>query len=672
MEETFFKTFVKENRIWILICTLIFATIAIFIGWCFDMYINRTRKYLSFIEKVSPIPKYYNISPQEIRPKLLDQSVKIYITRYGELETYLVAVSDKVQIYSPQITSRTINSTYDKLIKEYDYENIFVGGDDAVSSLDATSLLIELKNNRYVFVGPEVIEFAAYNKIEKFDAYTNIVNVPPIVYAIDIDGRYYLLNYQTVLTNAKKADVLSYEEGMLHFVHEVNSNLLDGKTGTELKKVIAFRVFGEPMFLEYKPTDHAARFEKLVSTFSNPLNRTSIRSENGVKLVLEGGKTHDLTVDLYVSILEDHANRNGLKPLLGVKTRSSLVSALENFLKNQLVQLTVNRRTERDDFLNAKDLVKFNCDRSGLCEKIRKLLHARSKERWFDANLTKLKSNILKRHQLELDTRRLRSIVANIPTNNECEGFANNLSSKMFNCSREHDIFRAEVVNFIRLIRIRPKLQFERFPKSKYLWSKWFGQETSLNFFDFFIENRERPTEYITSYNWDYQYKMVMKENSVILKKEGKRSGWENYSPLFNQTVVEYNPEFVFVGKCPRTSLNLFRSAAYDGCANLLHLQNQKYAFVCNSIFEFEAPGKIHSFHVIMGLNDVSYPFAIDADARHYVFDNGKVFVFNPKSVPSNFYFSPHHFFYEISDLGEKKLLEYGQYASTDDIDVVK
>ncbi|CAK9033342.1 unnamed protein product [Durusdinium trenchii] len=107
----------------------------------------------------------------------------------------------------------------------------------------------------------------------------------------------------------------------------------------------------------------------------------------------------------------------------------------------------------------------------------------------------------------------------------------------------------------------------------------------------------------------------------VKKQKVGKWMWLHNYEtqkPLFHERVKQ-----VWVGKSPLNRMTRSsggHGADFDGNSILVEKMDGDYIFVGHEVLSFKAPAKLVEHVSPVGNSSVPYPYAVDADGRHYLF----------------------------------------------------
>ena len=179
---------------------------------------------------------------------------KTYYTHDNGGRPFKVVVEDKkVYVYKYKKYDETTNSFLysEKSIKYqkqdyFKYKKIFIGkspknkktifSNGYGAKFTGNSILLQITNNKYVFIGDKIFSFTSKSEIEKFVSPVGNNDVP-YPYAVDVDGRYYLMIEDIIIdkiTNIKKYYNDPYEfyyknNTLLNIQNPTESNILNIK-----------------------------------------------------------------------------------------------------------------------------------------------------------------------------------------------------------------------------------------------------------------------------------------------------------------------------------------------------------------------------------------------------------------------------------------------------------
>ena len=217
---------------------------------------------------------------------------KTYYTHDNGGRPFKVVVDNKkVYVYKhKKYDEDTDTNLYSKKSIKYEkknffkYKNIFIGkspkNKTTINSggygakFTGNSILLQLTQNKYVFIGHIIFSFTSKSEIKKFVSPVGNSDVP-YPYAIDIDGRYYLMIEDVIIdkiTNIKKYDNDPYEfyyknATLTNVQNPTDSNILNIKEfyigndqynyryvtnpNSEFDRISSWENFGDGMKIKY-------------------------------------------------------------------------------------------------------------------------------------------------------------------------------------------------------------------------------------------------------------------------------------------------------------------------------------------------------------------------------------------------------------------------------------
>ena len=216
-----------------------------------DRYIHKWVNYNKFEDKLTKIPTGYllrKITTKFINdsycgkktllikqnvPKIYLNNYKKYITHFNGDRPYLVCIGKKeILIYVIDFekyiddvvfnNSENIYWKYTKMVKKYEnIEKVFIGKSKKHSKkFDGNTILLQLNNNKYVFICNNINEFKLNDHIEKYYSSIGNSDVPyPII--LGKKNVYFMLDYTYVdrklfpdnMTDTDWSDCYSYYYG---------------------------------------------------------------------------------------------------------------------------------------------------------------------------------------------------------------------------------------------------------------------------------------------------------------------------------------------------------------------------------------------------------------------------------------------------------------------------
>jgi hypothetical protein len=171
-------------------------------------------------------------------------------------------------------------------------------------AFDGNSILLHIEGLKYVYIGSEIFSFYALGKIVK---YVSLVgnNDVPYPYAVDKEGRNYLMIEDVVLENApKNKDPYSY-----YYTKNFIVNYSPDKRPSGFKNITEFLIGNSKYTFSYnsRPEKDYDRISKW-DDFGE-----------GMKIVTKDGKEEHLTRGGYVKLLKEFGKVQGFSPLRRVK-----------------------------------------------------------------------------------------------------------------------------------------------------------------------------------------------------------------------------------------------------------------------------------------------------------------------------------------------------------------
>lgn len=163
----------------------------------------------------------------------------------------------------------TVNVSFNKkvILKNIKPEHVHVGVDETKPNENnlGNSVLLRLKDNRYMFIGDSIYEFTTHAQIFKFDSPIGNNDVP-YPWAIDKMGYVYLFNEKVVLSpNERQVDFLYFLQNPSPFItyYYKNSVML-----THNVEYIAEEGTKQAIHLSYEP-DANKMYKRLNPIFVN-------------------------------------------------------------------------------------------------------------------------------------------------------------------------------------------------------------------------------------------------------------------------------------------------------------------------------------------------------------------------------------------------------------------
>tara|TARA_Y100000768_G_scaffold375242_1_gene345853 strand:+ start:331 stop:1110 length:780 start_codon:yes stop_codon:yes gene_type:complete len=220
--------------------------------------------------------------------KVLIDNKKVYIYKYKKYDedTNTFLYSEKSIKYEKKNYFKCKNIFIGKSPKNP--QTIFSGGYG--SKFTGNSILLQITKNKYVFIGHIIFSFTSKSEIKKFTSPVGNNDVP-YPYAVDVDGRYYLMIEDVIIhkiTNIKKYDNDPYD-----FYYK-NYTLTDSQkpTTSNILNIKEFYIGDKQYNYSYNPSP------------SLDFNRISSRDDygNGMKIIYMDGSEELLTKKRYVQL----------------------------------------------------------------------------------------------------------------------------------------------------------------------------------------------------------------------------------------------------------------------------------------------------------------------------------------------------------------------------------
>lgn len=153
---------------------------------------------------------------------------------------------------------------------------------------------------------------------------------------------------------------------------------------------------------------------------------------------------------------------------------------------------------------------------------------------------------------------------------------------------------------------------------------------------------------YLIYDNFNYPFKVDIKDAKFvrIYKCSNMRSG-EEKDKYENIPFLEYEPNKIFIGKSPLDEMTKYSGGhgkRFDGNTILMHIENNKYIFIGQSIYSFESYNEIIKHVSPLGNNNVPYPHSIDSKGNYYLHSSDVIINDVPNDVnPQLYYYKNKH-----------------------------
>lgn len=159
-------------------------------------------------------------------------------------------------------------------------------------------------------------------------------------------------------------------------------------------------------------------------------------------------------------------------------------------------------------------------------------------------------------------------------------------------------------------------------------------------------------SQYLTHDNGGRVFKVIIENDNIVkvylnyeIPEYRVREVKEFENIKVGDLLHTFQVEKVFIGKSLRNKMTDFSSGygpEFDGNSILLHLNENNYVFIGNSIFSFQSLYKIKNYCSPVGNNDVPYPYAIDENENIYLMKENIVLTNTDKAIhkdPYNYYY---------------------------------
>ena len=249
---------------------------------------------------------------------------KTYYTHDNGGRPFKVVIKDKkVYVYKYKNYDETTDTDLysEKSIKyeKKDYfkcKKIFIGKSPKNKStilsggygpkFTGNSILLQITKNKYIFIGYKIFSFTSKSEIKKFVSPVGNSDVP-YPYAIDIDGRYYLMIEDVIIdkiTNIKKYDNDPYE---FYYNNRTLTNI-QNPGESNILNIKEFYIGDEQYNYSYNPSP-SLNFDR-ISSWND--------YGNGMKIIYMDGSEELLTKKRYIQLNKKIGKHFGFSKL---KTR---------------------------------------------------------------------------------------------------------------------------------------------------------------------------------------------------------------------------------------------------------------------------------------------------------------------------------------------------------------
>lgn len=226
--------------------------------------------------------------------------MKNYYIHYNGSRPFKVNIdnNNKVEIYKEQQNHTDNYETESSFIFE-NPSTIFIGKCPRNSHFDGNSILLHLRYNKYIYIGSHIYSFEALSDISTFFSPVDKNDVP-YPYAIDTDGRYYLLIENVVIKHVKNTTDPYIE-------YYQKSKITDVSMSTLCFQNIDKYYIGDKLYNLHYSSSPDKDYDR-ISTWSN--------FGNGMKIIYTNGESKLITRADYIHILEEFGKYNNWQKII--------------------------------------------------------------------------------------------------------------------------------------------------------------------------------------------------------------------------------------------------------------------------------------------------------------------------------------------------------------------
>lgn len=159
---------------------------------------------------------------------------------------------------------------------------------------DGNSILVNIKDNRYIYIGSEIFSFYSFSEIIDYKSPVGNSDVP-YPYAIDKLNNYYLMIEDVVIKkNNEFKDPYDYYYNLDLLPKEING-----------KKIKYFYIGNEKYNFSYKPFPH--KEYDWISSWKD--------FGNGMKFILDSNEEYKINRNEYIKIIKKIGKDNNITPI---------------------------------------------------------------------------------------------------------------------------------------------------------------------------------------------------------------------------------------------------------------------------------------------------------------------------------------------------------------------
>jgi len=250
-------------------------------------------------------------------------NIKTYLIHDNGGRPFKVIINDKnVKIYRYSEYSEELQKTiYDpKELLSFDCSTLFIGNSPLTRmteysgghgpKFDGNSILLHIKNNKYVYIGSSIFSFESFSVITKYVSPVGNNDVP-YPYAIDDKENTYLLTAQVIIksTDKIKKQMKEYDDPHNYYYdyHLITADKgMIPQQNTKIPffdNIKEFYIGGEPYTMRYK-TFPEKDYDRMIRHFGSPISIIDINDQE-----------HILTKESYANIMTLFGEINSFEPL---------------------------------------------------------------------------------------------------------------------------------------------------------------------------------------------------------------------------------------------------------------------------------------------------------------------------------------------------------------------
>lgn len=175
---------------------------------------------------------------------------------------------------------------------------------------DGNTILLHINDNNYVYIGAQIYKFKSFGKIIKYESPVGNNDVP-YPYAIDENGKTYLMIEDVVLNNFKKNSV--YDNPYYYYYHyqliTKNEGIIPVQKPVLLNNlnIVEFYIGDDQYTMRYYPNP-TKEYDRLIPSYGNKMY-----------IVSKDTKKNILTKEAYIKLMKDFGKTAGFSRMKSVK-----------------------------------------------------------------------------------------------------------------------------------------------------------------------------------------------------------------------------------------------------------------------------------------------------------------------------------------------------------------